>query len=147
MSAALCDRALVFRLFGKQKGGLFGGNFLGVFECCGLVGFELEEGIAAVLNDEFDAVRLAVEGVARDGGSLQRGVGVKTTGAGQFSFFFGFLAHGGLRGDGDGGGGTAFVFAQAEGEDEVANVFAIDGQSTWEIAVGGGQPAVEGVGK
>ena len=72
-----------------------------MFERVGLVGFELEERVAAVFNHQRDALRLAVEGVAGDGGTVQRGARVKSAGTGQFTFFFGFLAHGGLLGDGD----------------------------------------------
>ena len=125
------------------KGGEFRRHGHGVRQRGGLVGFELEEDVAAVLNDERDALRLAVEGVARDRGTVQRGGRVEPAGAGQFALFLGFLAHGGLRGDGDPGGRAAFVFAEAERQHEGAHVFAVDGEPAREGAVGGGEPAVD----
>ena len=114
-----------------------------MFERVGWVGFELEEGITPVFNHQRDALRFAVEGVASDGGTVQRGGGVEPTGASEFALFFGFLTHGSLRGDGDGGGRTALVLAQTESQHEVAHVFSIDGQPARKGAVGGTEPAVE----
>jgi len=60
---------------------------------------------------------------------------------GQLALFLGVLTHGG-RG-GDGGGRAALVFAQSEGQHEVADVFAIEGESARQGAVGGGQSSGE----
>ena len=57
---------------------------------------------------------------------------------GQLALLLGVLTDGNRGGDGGGGGRAALVFAKTKGQHEVAHVFAIDGESARQGAVGGG---------
>lgn len=128
--AVLSDRAHGLRSR-RQKGGAGGGgDALGFGEGGGLVAFELEEEISAVLDDELHVFAFAVEGVAGDEGVVEIGGLIEALGGGEFAFGFGGFAFGFLGGDGDGDGGTGLVLAEGEGEEEVADVFTVEGKGS-----------------
>jgi hypothetical protein len=62
----------------------------------GLIGLELEQVIAAVLDDEAGGLLLAVQGVGGDDGPLERCFFVEPARGSQFAFAFGLLGFRGL---------------------------------------------------
>ena len=107
-----------------------------------MIGFELQQVVAALLDDEAHGRGFAVEGVGGDERVVQFGLGVEAAGGGEFAFLFGLLGAGGRGGDSHGHGGPGFVFAQAESEHLVADVFAVQGQGAGQRAVVGLEPVV-----
>ena len=113
----------------------------------GLVALELKQEISVVFDDELHVFAFAVEGVAGDHGVAEINFLIEPLGCGELALGFGGFAFGFFGGDGDRDGRTAFVLAQSEREQKVADVFAVEGERTWQRAVVGGEPGVEGVGE
>jgi len=101
---------------------------LGFGEGRGLIGFKLEQVVAALLDDEPHGRGLAVEGVGGDERVVQFGLRVEAAGGGEFAFLSGLIGAGGRGGDGHGHGGGRLVFAQAKFDSfEVADTLAGEG--------------------
>ena len=101
---------------------------MGFGEGGGLVALELKQEVAVMRDDELQVFALAVEGVAGDDGVAEIDTLIEALGGGELALGFGGFALGLLGGDGDGDGRSAFVLAEREGEQEVADVFAVDGE-------------------